>query len=56
MYYFEGKDYSKDPSADDQKSFERLMEEQLEGFKKATTEGRALRHKAGVRGRWCGWG
>lgn len=49
MYYFEGKDYSKDPSADDQKSFERLLEEQLDEFKKAATEGRALRHKAGVR-------
>lgn len=50
MYYFEGRDYSKDPSADDQKSFERLMEEQLEEFQKAATEGRALRHKTGVRG------
>lgn len=49
MYYFEGKDYSKDPSADDQKSFERLLEEQLDEFKKAAKEGRALRHKAGVR-------
>lgn len=45
MYYFEGKDYS----ADDQKSFERLLEEQLDEFKKAAKEGRALRHKAGVR-------
>lgn len=49
MYYFEGKDYSKDPSADDQKSFERLLEEQLDEFKKAAEEGRALRHKAGVK-------
>uniref|UniRef100_A0A3Q3GMA7 Chromodomain helicase DNA binding protein 1-like n=1 Tax=Labrus bergylta TaxID=56723 RepID=A0A3Q3GMA7_9LABR len=49
MYYFEGKDYSKDPSADDQKSFERLLEEQLAEFTGAAGEGRALRHKAGVR-------
>lgn len=49
MYYFEGKDYSKDPSSEDQKSFERLLEEQLDEFQRAATEGRALRHKAGVR-------
>lgn len=48
MYYFEGKDYSKDPSTDDQRSFERLLEEQLEEFQRAAGEGRALRHKAGV--------
>ncbi|XP_041648229.1 chromodomain-helicase-DNA-binding protein 1-like isoform X2 [Cheilinus undulatus] len=48
MYYFEGKDYSKDPSSEDQKSFERLLEEQLTEFQKAEGEGRALRHKAGV--------
>lgn len=48
MYYFEGKDYSKDPSADDQKSFQQLLEEQLAEFQKAVGEGRALRHKAGV--------
>lgn len=49
MYYFEGKDYSKDPSTEDQKSFDRLLEEQLAEFQKAAGEGRALRHKAGVR-------
>lgn len=49
MYYFEGRDYSKDPSSDDKKSFERLQEEQLDEFQKTATEGRALRHKAGVR-------
>lgn len=54
MYYFEGKDYSKDPSTDDQKSFDRLLEEQLEKFQKAVGEGRALRHKAKVR-RWFIW-
>ncbi|KAM9357554.1 chromodomain-helicase-DNA-binding protein 1-like [Symphorus nematophorus] len=48
MYYFEGKDYSKDPSSEDQKSFERLLEEQLDEFQRAAGEGRALRHKAGV--------
>lgn len=49
MYFFEGKDYSKDPSSDDQKSFDRLLEEQLAEFQRAAGEGRALRHKAGVR-------
>uniref|UniRef100_A0AAQ5Z0Q0 Chromodomain-helicase-DNA-binding protein 1-like n=1 Tax=Amphiprion ocellaris TaxID=80972 RepID=A0AAQ5Z0Q0_AMPOC len=49
MYFFEGKDYSKDPSSEDQKSFDRLLEEQLAEFQKAVGEGRALRHKAGVR-------
>ncbi|KAM9385655.1 chromodomain-helicase-DNA-binding protein 1-like [Pholidichthys leucotaenia] len=48
MYFFEGKDYSKDPSSEDQKSFDRLLEEQLAEFKKTAGEGRALRHKAGV--------
>uniref|UniRef100_A0A3P8TMP7 Chromodomain helicase DNA binding protein 1-like n=1 Tax=Amphiprion percula TaxID=161767 RepID=A0A3P8TMP7_AMPPE len=48
MYFFEGKDYSKDPSSEDQKSFDRLLEEQLAEFQKAVGEGRALRHKAGV--------
>ncbi|XP_055020875.1 chromodomain-helicase-DNA-binding protein 1-like isoform X2 [Boleophthalmus pectinirostris] len=48
MYYFEGRDYSKDPSSEDQHSFERLMEEQLTELQKATREGRALRHKATV--------
>ncbi|XP_069006892.1 chromodomain-helicase-DNA-binding protein 1-like [Embiotoca jacksoni] len=48
MYFFEGKDYSKDPSTDDQTSFERLLEEQLAEFQSAAGDGRALRHKAGV--------
>ncbi|XP_067453808.1 chromodomain-helicase-DNA-binding protein 1-like isoform X1 [Thunnus thynnus] len=48
MYCFEGKDYSKDPSSEDQKSFDRLLEEQLAEFQKAAGEGRALRHKADV--------
>ncbi|KAM9848259.1 chromodomain-helicase-DNA-binding protein 1-like [Aulostomus maculatus] len=48
MYYFEGKDYSKDPSSEDQKHFERLLEEQQAEFQQAVSEGRALRNKAGV--------
>ncbi|XP_054458435.1 chromodomain-helicase-DNA-binding protein 1-like [Anoplopoma fimbria] len=48
MYYFEGKDYSRDPSSEDQKSFDRLLEDQMAEFQKAAGEGRALRHKAGV--------
>ncbi|KAM7388633.1 hypothetical protein PAMP_024797 [Pampus punctatissimus] len=48
MYCFEGKDYSKDPSSEDQKSFDRLLEEQLAEFQKSAGEGRALRHKAGA--------
>uniref|UniRef100_A0A3Q1IFD6 Chromodomain-helicase-DNA-binding protein 1-like n=1 Tax=Anabas testudineus TaxID=64144 RepID=A0A3Q1IFD6_ANATE len=48
MYYFEGKDYSKDPSAEDEKSFDRLLEEQLAEFQRTSGEGRALRHKAGM--------
>uniref|UniRef100_A0A7N8WZ55 Chromodomain helicase DNA binding protein 1-like n=1 Tax=Mastacembelus armatus TaxID=205130 RepID=A0A7N8WZ55_9TELE len=49
MYYFEGKDYSRDPSSDDQKSFDHLLEEQMAEFQRAAGEGRALRCKAGVR-------
>ncbi|XP_012716707.2 chromodomain-helicase-DNA-binding protein 1-like isoform X1 [Fundulus heteroclitus] len=47
MYFFEGKDYSKDPSSEDQKSFDRMLEEQMAEFQKAAGEGRALRRKAG---------
>uniref|UniRef100_M4ANA1 Chromodomain helicase DNA binding protein 1-like n=1 Tax=Xiphophorus maculatus TaxID=8083 RepID=M4ANA1_XIPMA len=49
MYFFEGKDYSKDPSSEDQRSFDRILEEQMAEFQKAAGEGRALRRKAGVR-------
>ncbi|XP_030647439.1 chromodomain-helicase-DNA-binding protein 1-like [Chanos chanos] len=45
MYYFEGKDYSKNPSADDQKTFDLLLAEQQVQLDTAQTEGRALRHK-----------
>ncbi|XP_047231772.1 chromodomain-helicase-DNA-binding protein 1-like isoform X2 [Girardinichthys multiradiatus] len=47
MYFFEGIDYSKDPSSEDQKSFDRMLEEQMAEFQKAAGEGRALRRKAG---------
>ncbi|KAL3047948.1 hypothetical protein OYC64_021996 [Pagothenia borchgrevinki] len=46
MYFFEGRDYSKDPSSEDQSSFQRLLEDQEEVQRGG--EGRALRHKAGV--------
>ncbi|XP_063056998.1 chromodomain-helicase-DNA-binding protein 1-like isoform X2 [Engraulis encrasicolus] len=45
MYYFEGKDYSRDPSSEDQEAFDALMQEQLEQLQKAGEEGRALRCK-----------
>ncbi|XP_073707948.1 chromodomain-helicase-DNA-binding protein 1-like [Garra rufa] len=48
MYYFEGKDYSKDPSATDVKTFELLIEKQLTEQEDAGKEGRALRNKAGL--------
>ncbi|XP_037325188.2 chromodomain-helicase-DNA-binding protein 1-like isoform X2 [Pungitius pungitius] len=47
MYYFEGRDYSKESSSEDQKLFERLLEEQLAESQRAAAGGRALRHKAG---------
>lgn len=49
MYFFEGKDYSKDPSSEDHTTFDRLLEEQLAEFQKAAGEGRALRNKGDVR-------
>uniref|UniRef100_A0A8C2WC79 Chromodomain helicase DNA binding protein 1-like n=1 Tax=Cyclopterus lumpus TaxID=8103 RepID=A0A8C2WC79_CYCLU len=49
MYYFEGRDYSRDPSAGDQKTFDRLLEEQLAEFQRDAGGRRALRHNAGVR-------
>ncbi|XP_057698169.1 chromodomain-helicase-DNA-binding protein 1-like isoform X1 [Corythoichthys intestinalis] len=45
MYCFEGKDYSKDPSSEDQKSFERMLEEQFAELQKTGLEGRSLRNK-----------
>nr|XP_015217259.1 PREDICTED: chromodomain-helicase-DNA-binding protein 1-like isoform X2 [Lepisosteus oculatus] len=48
MYLYEGKDYSKDPSAEDQRSFEQLLDLQRALTEKAGTEGRALRNKSSV--------
>ncbi|CAL8255432.1 unnamed protein product [Merluccius merluccius] len=49
MYYFEGRDYSKEPSAEDQRSFQRLKEEGLAALTDhAGGEGPSLRHQAGV--------
>lgn len=48
MYYYEGKDYSKDPSTDDQKTFDLLLEEQFAQLEDAGKEGHALRRKTGV--------
>ncbi|XP_076870875.1 chromodomain-helicase-DNA-binding protein 1-like [Brachyhypopomus gauderio] len=47
MYYFEGKDYSKDPSTEDQSTFELLLEGQLAQLEDAGKESRTLRHRAG---------
>ncbi|XP_062412778.1 chromodomain-helicase-DNA-binding protein 1-like [Sardina pilchardus] len=48
MYYFEGKDYSRDPSAEDQEAFSSLLQEQLDQLQEAGSEGRALRCNAGA--------
>ncbi|KAB5583814.1 hypothetical protein PHYPO_G00099960 [Pangasianodon hypophthalmus] len=48
MYYFEGKDYSKIPSTEDEKRFELMLEEQSAALEDAGKEGPSLRHKAGV--------
>uniref|UniRef100_A0AAV2L2A4 E3 ubiquitin ligase TRAF3IP2 n=1 Tax=Knipowitschia caucasica TaxID=637954 RepID=A0AAV2L2A4_KNICA len=48
MYFFEGRDYSKDPSSDDLSRFEALMEEHLSDLQRSAAEGPALRHKAPV--------
>ncbi|CAN9500249.1 unnamed protein product [Ophioblennius macclurei] len=45
MYYFEGRDYSKDPSSEDQTRFQRLLDEELDQFQRAAGEGRALRRQ-----------
>ncbi|KAJ7993577.1 hypothetical protein DPEC_G00273840 [Dallia pectoralis] len=44
MYYFEGRDYSREVSSEDQRSFHRLLEEKQED---GGGEGRSTRHKAG---------
>lgn len=48
MYYFEGRDYSKDPSSEDDRAFSCLLEEQVKEMEEAGGEGRAMRHRAGV--------
>ncbi|XP_061081834.1 chromodomain-helicase-DNA-binding protein 1-like [Conger conger] len=48
MYLFEGRDYSKDPSSEDESRFRQLLEEQLGQRAGGGKEGPALRHKAGV--------
>ncbi|XP_074245933.1 chromodomain-helicase-DNA-binding protein 1-like isoform X3 [Saimiri boliviensis] len=48
MYLFEGKDYSKEPSKEDRKSFEQLVNLQKTLLEKTTQEGRSLRNKGNV--------
>ncbi|XP_006900390.1 PREDICTED: chromodomain-helicase-DNA-binding protein 1-like isoform X2 [Elephantulus edwardii] len=45
MYLFEGKDYSKEPSKEDRKSFEQLVYLQKTLLEKTNHEGRSLRNK-----------
>ncbi|XP_029434009.1 chromodomain-helicase-DNA-binding protein 1-like isoform X2 [Rhinatrema bivittatum] len=46
MYLYEGRDYSKEPSNEDKKLFEQLLELQRITLDTAKTEGRALRNKS----------
>ncbi|XP_033053760.1 chromodomain-helicase-DNA-binding protein 1-like isoform X5 [Trachypithecus francoisi] len=48
MYLFEGKDYSKEPSKEDRKSFEQLINLQKTLLEKTSQEGRSLRNKGSV--------
>uniref|UniRef100_A0A8C6ANQ2 Chromodomain helicase DNA binding protein 1 like n=1 Tax=Monodon monoceros TaxID=40151 RepID=A0A8C6ANQ2_MONMO len=48
MYLFEGKDYSKEPSKEDRKSFEQLVNLHKTLLEKTSQEGRLLRHKGSV--------
>ncbi|XP_060776124.1 chromodomain-helicase-DNA-binding protein 1-like isoform X3 [Neoarius graeffei] len=48
MYFFEGKDYSKIPSMEDEKRFELLLDEQSATLEDTGKEGRSLRNKASV--------
>ncbi|XP_008588670.1 PREDICTED: chromodomain-helicase-DNA-binding protein 1-like [Galeopterus variegatus] len=48
MYLFEGKDYSKEPSKEDRKSFEHLVNLQKTLLEKTSQEGRSLRNKGNV--------
>ncbi|KAG8517585.1 Chromodomain-helicase-DNA-binding protein 1-like [Galemys pyrenaicus] len=49
MYLFEGKDYSKEPSKEDRKSFEQLVNLQKALLEETSQEGRLLRNKGSVR-------
>lgn len=58
MYVYEGKDYSKEPSREDKKAFDQLLELQKALTEETSKGGRALRNKANVRqktwqGTWC---
>ncbi|XP_036719762.1 chromodomain-helicase-DNA-binding protein 1-like isoform X1 [Balaenoptera musculus] len=48
MYLFEGKDYSKEPSKEDRKSFEQLVNLEKTLLQKTSQEGRLLRNKGSV--------
>ncbi|XP_074119361.1 chromodomain-helicase-DNA-binding protein 1-like isoform X1 [Sminthopsis crassicaudata] len=48
MYFYEGKDYSKEPSKEDRKSFEQLVHLQKNLLDEINQEGRALRNKGSV--------
>ncbi|XP_076789108.1 chromodomain-helicase-DNA-binding protein 1-like isoform X1 [Arvicanthis niloticus] len=48
MYLFEGRDYSKEPSKEDRKSFEQLVNLQKTLLEKASHGGRTLRNKGNV--------
>ncbi|XP_007459437.1 PREDICTED: chromodomain-helicase-DNA-binding protein 1-like isoform X1 [Lipotes vexillifer] len=48
MYLFEGKDYSKEPSKEDRKSFEQLVNLHKTLLEKTSQEGRLLRNKGSV--------
>uniref|UniRef100_A0A2K6GBH7 Chromodomain helicase DNA binding protein 1 like n=1 Tax=Propithecus coquereli TaxID=379532 RepID=A0A2K6GBH7_PROCO len=48
MYLFEGKDYSKEPSKEDRKSFEQLVNLQKTLLEKTSQVGRSLRKKGSV--------
>ncbi|XP_058165563.1 chromodomain-helicase-DNA-binding protein 1-like isoform X2 [Dasypus novemcinctus] len=48
MYLFEGKDYSKEPSKEDRKSFEQLVNLQKTLLEETSQEGRSLRNKSSV--------
>ncbi|KFP71102.1 Chromodomain-helicase-DNA-binding protein 1-like, partial [Acanthisitta chloris] len=46
MYVYEGKDYSKEPSREDKKAFDQLLDLQKAFVEETSKEGRALRNKA----------